>query len=409
MGKTMAPISRVSLFVALVAAGTLLPLACSDFKNAATSSGPDGSQGAADVGSGADVPGSIGDPDANADVPGIPVCTEARCSRLDLVRELHYPEGLGVDGAYVYWIETGNGYDEYGELARIPKTTPCLSADAGCRGVLDPHVGGFLVNNTSMKLGANDICYTETSAPSQHTLYCMALGTTERKVIFNGPGAARGMSFGTPGSGADGIYWAGFGTRASASNGSILAASPREPMDASVRTVVPGRPGPEGVAIDKNDVFWSELGPVDGGGAIYKARGDGGALVQLAPGQPDPRTIVVHGGFLYWINTGDGSIRRTTCDGTWPIELLASGQTHPIALAVDASGIYWLDAGKSPEFLEGALLHRPLGGGPIARMMTRIVGAAALALDEGFVYVATHGSRAENYIDGKIIRFPKTY
>jgi hypothetical protein len=61
------------------------------------------------------------------------------------------------------------------------------------------------------------------------------------------------------------------------------------------------------LAVDDGLIFWATEQ-----GGIWSAPGvsnPGASSVQLASGQPTPTSIAAYGGWIYWTNAGDGSVR----------------------------------------------------------------------------------------------------
>ncbi len=394
-----------------------VPWACSEFKGAADDGGADDGASGDDAATidgasdGAVTDGATGGDGATSDGPSgdgatARVCTAAACPPVVMADDLHVPFVLAVNGTHLYWLERGNGNDLDGELVRIAKTNPCVHADAGCRGVLDGNVAGQTSDFVTLGLGPADVCYTETyNAPAQHSLNCISLSSGQKRAVFQGNGAGGNLAVL-----ADAIYWANYGTSAAASNGAILRVAEDAGFTASPPAVASNRPGPDSVAVEGANVFWSEVGATDGGGALYRAFVDGGARTAIAPGQHAPRPIALYGNQIYWADLRDGTIKRVNKDGSGTVETLASGQASPFTVVVDASGVYWATAGSPPDYLDGTVMQHPLGSGTSA---TQVVGSvsslAALVADANYLYYASMGTTAGSFTDGKVFRIAKTY
>jgi len=65
----------------------------------------------------------------------------------------------------------------------------------------------------------------------------------------------------------------------------------------------------------------------------------GGVASYLEDGQDQPSDLAMGPGGVYWINRGDGTVRRCTSSGTYP-ETLAQGIVNPESIEVDDDRIY---------------------------------------------------------------------
>jgi len=66
------------------------------------------------------------------------------------------------------------------------------------------------------------------------------------------------------------------------------------------------------------------------------------APTTLAEGLTDPKGIAVHGDFVYWVDSDDGTVSRVATAGG-DVDVLATGASSPLELAVDDDGAYWAD------------------------------------------------------------------
>lgn len=126
-----------------------------------------------------------------------------------------------------------------------------------------------------------------------------------------------------------------------------------------------------GVAVDGDDLYWTQKGPSDGGtGRILRTRisaaAEGGHEV-LWDALPEPIDLEVHEGHLYWTDRGAPPAGNTLNRAPLPArgaaggapEILAGGFGEAIGLAVDAAAgvVYVTD-------LAGAIRVVPLPGSP---------------------------------------------
>jgi len=155
-------------------------------------------------------------------------------------------------------------------------------------------------------------------------------------------GAGRGL-----GAGADNIYFTigdgtiNVGTLAGEWGGILVS-----PLSH------PNQNNPNQILVYGDYLYWADTGL----GTINSVPLDGGDdnVVTLYSGQDNPTGIAVVGDSLYWTNTGD-SANNGTKNGTVNTGQLAVGNTnayplisnqdHPIGLATDGTYLYWANSG----------------------------------------------------------------
>jgi hypothetical protein len=134
----------------------------------------------------------------------------------------------------------------------------------------------------------------------------------------------------------------------------------------SVTTLASFQDSPWGIAIDQNNVYWTNEGRLDqsyASPAVLSVPLSGGTPVTLATGQSDYRGIAVDATHVYWVTAGtagnnytDGTVMRVPIAGGAPTTL-ATGQATPRAIAVDATNVYWTDEGTPPSYADGAVMR----------------------------------------------------
>ena len=400
--------------VAAAAAVALVVAACGSFKNdGSAGAGTDASTtdaGSSETGAGTDgsTPGEGGAGESGADAGNQDrPCTAAACPPVVMADDLHFPVAIAVDTLHLYWLEAGNGVsDPDAPLVRILKSAPCLKSSDPCRGILDSMAGGDAFDGLSLAVGPDQACYTQTyDVPAGHSVYCVAFGGGGgTRGIFQGTGAAIQIV-----ATADTIAWTDFGQQAASAQGAVYAVPADAGFLADAQPLVAALPGPGGLAADGPSLVWTEYGTSADAGSVRLAPLDGGTATLLAAQQAAPGGVATYAGYVYWVGTGDGTVRRTRDDGTGGVESVSSGENTPVALAVDASGVYWINAGTSPDYLDGALRRADLTGGTVTTMMPGVVNVQAMAIDDVDVYVCSAGTPGGKYHDGTIWQMPKTY
>ena len=182
-------------------------------------------------------------------------------------------------------------------------------------------------------------------------------------------------------------------------------------------TLIGGRDRPWGVVLDKDDVYWSELGPDGQPGAAYKLV-PAADPVKIIDAEFDPTWLYTNQSRLYWVsNTSAGVVGRCPLAGgsgciykpsirvlTPPGSIVASSLqdttyvNHPDSVVADNSGVYWTNAGGRPGFPEGSVVVcRATGcGSPGPQILaTSLQRPRGIALDEAFVYWVNEGVGAD--------------
>jgi hypothetical protein len=97
-----------------------------------------------------------------------------------------------------------------------------------------------------------------------------------------------------------------------------------------------------GIAVDAVNVYWSDSFD----NTIYECA-TGGCndmpMPVVASLLTTPGAIAAGGGYVYWVNTGDGVVACPTTGICQQPTTIATGGQSPLALAVDANNVYWTD------------------------------------------------------------------
>jgi hypothetical protein len=132
----------------------------------------------------------------------------------------------------------------------------------------------------------------------------------------------------------------------------------------------------------------SDSGPADAGelsDASCADAGTGRCLLVLATNQGNPEGLVLHGGYLYWIEEGlPQHIHRVLLPGG-AVEDLGAAKVASSALAVDGTSMYWMDQ------YHGAIYSAPNDGIPDGGSPTLLAavdggGVTSMIIDSSRVY-----------------------
>jgi hypothetical protein len=167
------------------------------------------------------------------------------------------------------------------------------------------------------------------------------------------------------------VYWTdeypyqGFG------GGVIGPAVVKAPLDGGAPTVLAASPAPSGIAVDDTYVYWTDQ---LGGNGVMRVPIDGGATVTLVHGnldggQPYQATaITLDANNVYFTSPygpSAGYVMSVPKDGGAPF-VIASGQGYPDwGLAVDATNVYWVNSGTNAIYYrDSAVMMAPITGVP---------------------------------------------
>ena len=150
----------------------------------------------------------------------------------------------------------------------------------------------------------------------------------------------------------------------------------------------PNQNKPNQLVVDGEYLYWADTGL----GTINSVPLYGGDdnVVTLYSGQNQPTGIAVSGDSIYWTNTGDGTINAgPLAGGNTYTYTLVSNQNQPKGLAVDGTSLYWANYG------DGTINAAPLAGGYSYPLVTGQAQPYGIAVDGTSIYWTTW-----NYVPG---------
>jgi hypothetical protein len=190
-------------------------------------------------------------------------------------------------------------------------------------------------------------------------------------------------------------------------------------------TLATGQAYTSSIAVDEINVYWTnrvsfsvQWGYDDGVGTVMKLPLGGGTPTTLASGQYWPDFIVVDGSSAYWttrrsdlpyvgsVPTDTASVMRVPLDGGTPTSLIST-PTIPGQIAVDANSVYWAYPGtRANDFVDGAVVKVSLVGDFLTWLAPGQQSALGIAVDATSVYWTTYGTSSGNYSNGSVLKMP---
>jgi hypothetical protein len=166
---------------------------------------------------------------------------------------------------------------------------------------------------------------------------------------------------------------------------------------------------PNDLALDSNNLYWTNEGDAAANGSVMQVQLDGGHLMTLAAGRAQPVGIVVDSAWVYWAEEGtmannfqDGVIAKVPIGGG-PVQTIAQNQALPIDVAVSTTNVYWTNGGFALANDDaGTVMMATLDGGSATTLATGQHQTQWMAIDETYVYWTTGGTQAKNYADGTV-------
>ena len=190
-------------------------------------------------------------------------------------------------------------------------------------------------------------------------------------------GAGRGL-----GDGSDAIYW-------TIDDGTINAGTLAGVWTAVLVTPLshPNQNKPNQLVVDGDYLYWADTGL--GTISTVPLYGGDDNVITVFSGQNQPAGIAVYGDSIYWTNTGDGTINTGPLSGGNPYAYtLVSNQNAPMGLAVDGTSLYWANYGSGTTN-DGTINTGPLAGGSSYVLFGGQAQPYGVAVDDTSIYWTT--------------------
>jgi hypothetical protein len=154
--------------------------------------------------------------------------------------------------------------------------------------------------------------------------------------------------------------------------------------------VAPGQTYPRAIAVDANNIYWTQAMI---SGSVMQQAIAGGATITLASSQHQPWLVAVSAGFVFWTNYGPSQTVNKVPIGGGTITALATGQSNPAGIAADANNVYWTNARNN-----STVWQVSIGGGvPLALAPSNHPSPWAVAVDATSVYWVDYGNGSSAY------------
>jgi hypothetical protein len=197
-----------------------------------------------------------------------------------------------------------------------------------------------------------------------------------------------------------GVYWTATPDNETGPNGTVRSCAAAGCTNKTAKILADEEDTPRGIAVDATHVYWVN----EGDGRVRRVAKDGVATPEnVMTGLTKPQAIVLQGNTIYVSTAQDGgSILTMPKAAPAPaFAVMVSKQTGIAALAADASGIYWTTFLPS-----GTVATCPLEGACTANVIARVPNPFALALDTSDVWFTTRSDQGTVYHVKKTVRAP---
>jgi hypothetical protein len=256
------------------------------------------------------------------------------------------PPCLVLDDANVYVASPFISKGGTGGLVRVPKaggaSTALVKKDALAVAVLAAHC---------LAVDAGSVYWTDTNGKVMGVAKNGGAPRTIDSVPLN-PNAMRSIALDS-----SGIYWANYGDAMKTPRDGYLKGVPASGgkpvffLD-TIKAVgwhPTGGGSPSDVALDADNVYWTDFGPsTSSNQEIDKTPKAGGTVTTLAAMSTEPTGIAVDSSFIYWTTFGDhgvaGTVMKVSKTGG-EAKTLATAQDRASSVAVDDTNVYWTTNG----------------------------------------------------------------
>lgn len=172
------------------------------------------------------------------------------------------------------------------------------------------------------------------------------------------------------------------------------------------KVLASGLSGPVAIAVDSSGVYVAESG--DDGAIVKVPRSGGGGITRIATHRPGPHGIVLTDDDVFWIDDGAYDVGKGKTVGGAIVRLAKTGSAAPQVLAAaDGASALLVDGSHVYYTVADTVMHVSLSGGAPTVVASKQHEPRSLAVDGKYVYWTILGTPDHGYADGEVRRLPR--
>ncbi len=320
------------------------------------------------------------------------------CPPIALATTRDCPVDLAVTNGRVYWVDQGSVQNsaQDGVVASVP-VGGCTDGSSACIVV---HASNER-SPSALAVNKDAIWWASLGVPSTNSaIRTLAFGDTTPTIFASSQRFPRSLALD-----ATSVFWINGGDAPPTANGEVRRQFFDSPGSVAIVFTLEA---PVAITVRGSTIFWTNDGDSDTTGYVMTSDITGSPSTQVARNQSHPRGIAAGGTYVYWANTGDGTIMRARPDGTGVLRVLADRAT-PSDVAVDDLAIYWVETGTPPDYADGKVMAARLDGSDVRTIASSQKNARRIALDATNVYWVARGTPGCAMHDGRIMQAGKVF
>ncbi len=345
----------------------LLTAGCGDLKNADV----------ADSGPTTDDAGDAAAPPGKSDAPvtvvvDTLVSDRSRLGARSAAGQRPWRSGIAANGDSVFWVESGTSAGLYSASA----STPCTSASCVTKLLTLARPSAFAVS-------ATHVYFADTTTIKR---FPFAGGTAESIVSHNEEIVNLATADAT-------VFWT------AGSDSAIRFTA----IGGATNTPIHSNGTPIAMAVAGNRLFWAGVDISGQSGAMQQVGTNGSGAREVSRFSAGFHTMRGNGTYLYYAKDDPGSVHRITLNSDRD-ELIDKDALGVTDFAIDDTHAYWVEPGEGADFTNGRVRRVAHDSKAAETLAVGIALPLAIAVSGKRVYVASAGTKAASYADGKILR-----